>query len=65
MNFHSMTSLYLFNRGTDFRKRSQICSSRNISENENLLVLIMPLTKGGEAHSKIFSPLWKNVLDIV
>jgi len=65
MNFHSMTSLYLFNRGTDFRKRSQICSFRNISENENLLVLIRPVTRGAKPTLKFFSPPWKNVLDVV
>ena len=46
MNFHSMTSSCLFNHGKLFRKRSQICSFRNISENENLLVLIRPVTRG-------------------
>jgi len=51
-----------------FRKRSQIRSFRNISENENLLVLIRPVTRGAKLKLKIFSPPWrnvKNVLDIV
>jgi len=33
-----------------FRKQSQICSFRNISENENLLVLIRPVTRGQSPH---------------
>ena len=48
-----------------FRKRSQICSFRNISENDNLLVLIRPVTRGAKPTLKNFSPRWKNVLDIL
>jgi len=48
-----------------FRKRSQICSFRNISENESLLVLIRPVTRGAKPTLKFFSPPWKNVLDVV
>ena len=48
-----------------FRKRSRMCSFRNISENENLLVLIRPTTRGAKPALKIFSPRRKNVLDIV
>jgi len=49
MNFHSMTSSnYVIDAYSTvvqlFRKRSQICSFRYISENENLLVLIRPVT---------------------
>jgi len=48
-----------------FRKWSQICSFRNISENDNLLVFIRPVTRGPKPTLKIVSPRWKNVLDIV
>ena len=48
-----------------FRKRSQACSFRNISENDNLLVLIRPVTRVAKPTLKICSPHWKNVLDIV
>jgi len=43
---------------------SQICSFFNISENENLSVLIRPVTRE-EAHSKNFFVPLENVLDIV
>jgi len=44
-----------------FRKRSQICSFRYISENENLLVLIMPVTRGAKPTLTFFAPLEKCV----
>jgi len=37
-----------------FRKRSQICSFRNISENDNLLVLIRPVTTVAKPTLKTF-----------
>jgi len=49
--------------GQLFRKRSQTCSFRNISENENLLVLIRSVTRGrSEANTKnVFVPVEKCV----
>jgi len=42
-----------------------IHSFRNISENESLLVLIRPVSRGAKPTLKFFSPPWKNVMDIV
>ena len=47
MNFQSMTSSCLFNRGTTSSQTVTDCYFRNISENENLLVLIKPVARGG------------------
>ena len=44
-----------------FLKRSDICSFRNISENENLLVLIRPIARGVKPTLKFFSPPWKKM----
>jgi len=64
MNFHSMTSSnYVIDAYSTvvqlFRKRLQICSFRYISENENLLVLIRPVTRGAKPTLKFFRPLGK------
>jgi len=48
MNFHSMTSSCLFKRGTTFSQTVTDMFFRNISENENMLVLIRPITKGAK-----------------
>jgi len=62
MNFHSMTPSCLFNLVQVFRKRSQICFFRNISENENLLVLTRPVRRGRSPHYKtLFALLEKCV----
>jgi len=65
MNFHSVTSRVYTTVVQLFRKRSQICSFRNIFENENLLVLIKLVTKGAKPPLKFFLPRRKNVLDIL
>jgi len=60
MNFHSMTSLCLFNRGTNF---SQAVTHKvlfaTFPKIDNFCVLIRPVTFGwqkGEAPLNIFSP---------
>jgi len=54
MYFQSRTSSCWFNRGTTFHKRSQICSFRNITENQNLLVFNQARNLGDEAHTETF-----------
>ena len=65
MNVHSMTLSCLFNRGTTSSQTVTDCYFRNISENENLLVLIKPVARGAKSTLRFLSPPWKNVLDIV